>query len=374
MRTCKKCFEWLYVFVNGDVRCCPWNYKVVGNLKYNTLSEIWKGEIMEEIRQAFMNGELRYCNEHYCPDCINELETLDISETKMQEMYDNLPDVPSTINLSYDERCNHACPSCRDKFFKPDSKYLENLKSITSNIEPYLSQVKTISANGIGDLFVSQELLDMLSRFRPQRDDFDIHIETNGALFKKNWDKLKHFGDYSFTVSVTPNSFDRETYKYLAGIDDLDKFEESLSFITQLKHQGKINRIRIIMVIQDSNFRQIPQFIKKAIDVYDADEVILRPIFGWFGLKEDDLLYKNVLNPCHPYNKEYEEIIKDPILSDSRVFNWAYDVPQESIEFPTLAMKREYESLMRSNSCVKPKKKKDFNYIISKLAAIGKKG
>lgn len=346
MRTCRKCFEWLYVFVNGDVRCCPWNYKVVGNLKQNTIEEIWKGENMEEIRRAFMNGELRYCNEQYCPDCINEVAALTISKNEMKEKYDNLPDMPLTLNLAYDERCNHACPSCRHEFLKPDKKYLKGLKTITCNIEPYLYQVQTISANGIGDLFVSHEMLNMLSRFRPQRDDFKIHLETNGVLFKKNWAKLKHFGDYHFTLSVTPNSYDRETYKYLAGIDDLDRFEESLRFITKLKHQGKINKLRIIMVIQDSNFRQIPQFVRKSLEVYDADEVILRPIFGWFGLQEDDLLYKNVLNPCHPYNKEYEEIIKDPILCDPRVFNWAFDVPQEKVEFPTLSMKREYERIL----------------------------
>lgn len=57
------------------------------------------------------------------------------------------------------------------------------------------------------------------------------------------------------------------------------------------------------MVIQDSNFRQIPQFIH-GID-YDADDIVLRPIFKWFGMNEDEVLYKNVLNPCHPYYKEY---------------------------------------------------------------------
>ena len=351
MRTCKKCFDYLYVFVNGDVRFWPWNGKVIGNLKKNTLEEIWNGKEADEIRRAFLEGNLLYCSEQYCPECINNTEALQVSKEEMESLYNNLPKMPKTISLSYDERCNHACPSCRQCFLKPDAKYLEDLKTITSNIEPYISEVKYLSANGIGDLFVSHEMLGMLSRFRPKNDDFMMHIETNGVLFKANWEKIKHFGDYHLTVSVTPSSYDRETYKYLAGVDDLERFEESLRFITELKHQGKVNRIRIIMVIQDSNFRQIPEFIKKSIEVYDADEVILRPIFEWFGLKEDELLYKNVLNPCHPYHKEYEEIIKDPILSDPRVFNWAYNVPQKSIEFPTLAMKREYEKLTGGCGC-----------------------
>lgn len=100
----------------------------------------------------------------------------------------------------------------------------------------------------------------------------------------------------------------------------------------------------MIMVIQDSNFRQIPQFIQKSID-YDADDIVLRPIFKWFGMQEDELLYKNILNPCHPYYQEYLEILKNPLCQDKRVFNWGYNVEQEAVPFPTLEMQREYEEI-----------------------------
>ncbi len=343
MRSCRKCFEYTYVFVGGDVRICPWNGIVIGNLLENTLEEIWRSEKAEEIRKAFLNGELLGCSERYCPDCINNSTTLEIEPDELKKMYDEMPNVPTMISLAYDERCNHACPSCRHEFFKADKDYLENLKKISANIEPYLKSVRNIATNGIGDLFVSTGILDMLSRLEPERDDFSIFIETNGVLFKDNWHKIKNLAGKNITVSVTPNSFDRETYKYLAGRDDLAKFEESMQFITDLKHQGAISRIRMIMVIQDSNFRQIPEFIQKCID-YDADDIVLRPIFKWFGMNEDEVLYKNVLNPCHPYYNEYMEIIKNPICSDPRVFNWGFQEKQEAISFPTLEMKRKYES------------------------------
>lgn len=44
MKTCSKCFTYGYVFVGGDVRICPWNEIVIGNLLENTLEEIWHGE------------------------------------------------------------------------------------------------------------------------------------------------------------------------------------------------------------------------------------------------------------------------------------------------------------------------------------------
>jgi len=339
MRTCKKCFYYAYVFVGGDVRICPWNGIVIGNLLENTLEEIWNGEKIDEIRKAFCRGELLGCNERYCPDCINDMDTLKIDVEEMRESYENPLEIPEYVSLAYDERCNHKCPSCRSCYFVADADYREKLDRITSNIEPYLMKVKHIATNGIGDLFVSTEIVDMLSRLQPVREDFSIFIETNGVLFKDNWDKIKHLANYPITVSVTPNSFDRETYRYLAGRDDLKKFEESLRFISDMKHEGKIAHIRLIMVIQDSNFRQIPDFIQKGID-YDVDDIVLRPIYKWFGLQEDELLYKNVLNPCHPYYKEYLEIIQNPICQDPRVFNWGFNVEQEPEEFPTLEMKR----------------------------------
>ena len=342
MKSCRKCFEYAYVFVGGDVRMCPWNGIVIGNLLENTLEEIWTSEKAETIRKAFMQGELLGCNERYCPDCINKSTTLELDSEELRQMYEKMGKVPLEISLAYDERCNHACPSCRHGFFHPDKEYLNKLEMITKNIEPYLKDVKSIATNGIGDLFVSTEIVDMLSRLKPVRDDFSIFIETNGVLFKRNWNKIKNLAGRNITVSVTPNSFDRETYKYLAGKDDLEAFEESMAFITELKHKGDIARIRLIMVIQDSNFRQIPQFIQKGID-YDADDIVLRPIFKWFGMNEDEVLYKNVLNPCHPYYEEYMEIIKHPLCSDPRVFNWGFHEEQEAIEFPTLAMKRYYD-------------------------------
>ena len=346
MRTCRRPFEYAYVFVGGDVRICSWNDIVIGNLLENTLEEIWHSEKVEEIRKAFMRGELLGCREQYCPDCINHSGAMQIAPEEMQRLYDNLPDVPELISLAYDERCNHACPSCRHQFLAADDEYLDRVNRITKNIEPYLPKARFVDANGIGDLFVSTEIVDMLSRLQPERPDFSLFLETNGVLFKKNWEKIEHLSKYPITVSVTPNSFDRETYRYLAGVDDLARFEESMQFISDKKHEGKIARIQLIMVVQESNFRQIPQFIQKCID-YDADIIVLRSIFKWFGMTEDEWLYKNVVNPCHPYHKEYLEVLKNPICKDKRVFNWGFDVKQEPVPFPTLAMQRDYQNLLR---------------------------
>ena len=144
MRTCRKCFDYAYVFVGGDVRICPWNGIVIGNLLENTLEEIWNGEKVNEIRKAFCKGELLGCSERYCPDCINDMDTLKIDPDEMLESLNNPKPLPEYISLAYDERCNHACPSCRSCFFVADNEYKNKLDKITENIEPYLKKVKHI--------------------------------------------------------------------------------------------------------------------------------------------------------------------------------------------------------------------------------------
>ncbi len=116
---------------------------------------------------------------------------MEIKEEELIQLNEDLPSIPLRISLTYDERCNHACPSRRHEFFDASKEYKKDLKIITKNIEPYIGKVKYIATNGMGDLFVSHEILDMLSRFHPQDPEFYMFIETNGVLFERKLEQNK---------------------------------------------------------------------------------------------------------------------------------------------------------------------------------------
>lgn len=241
-RICKIVFDRVYVTVNGDVRLCSWNEVCVGNLFDNTLYEIWHGEKADELRRSFMDGKLKGCHEAECPYCIQGNNCIFCeTEEEAEKVYASLPDTPSEIVLAYDFRCNHVCPHCRNQRFIPDSGYIDKMKKIMSNLEPYINKVKFFDINGGGEVFVCPEMMDMLSRFNPTDPNCKIYLETNGALFKDNWERIQHLSRYYLMISVTPNSFHRETYRYLAGKDDLDKFNESFELMKQLRKENKIN-------------------------------------------------------------------------------------------------------------------------------------
>lgn len=333
VRMCKIVFDRVYITVDGEVRLCSWNDVSVGNILDNTLYEIWHGEAADRLRRSFMEEKLRGCHESECPYCIQGNNSIFCETSEdAKKVYDSLPDTPTEIVLAYDFRCNHVCPHCRQNHFVPDKDYIEKMKKIMANIEPYISNVKFFDINGGGEVFVCPEMMEMLARFKPNDPECKVYLETNGAMFKDNWKKISHLSEYHLMISVTPNSFHKQTYKYLAGRDELEKFNESFKLMKQLREENKVKFLRVTMVVQDSNFREIPEFIQNCLD-HNADEIILRPIFMWFGINQDEWFIKNVQNPGHPYHKEYMEILELPICKHEKVYNWGITNKMEPVTF-----------------------------------------
>src|SRR5690606_1020318 len=108
-------------------------------------------------------------------------------------------------------------------------------------ILPYLGNLKFLEATGNGDVFSSKYMMNMLSKVTPADKNALITLETNGVLVKRNWERIKHLEGYNLQVIVTPNSFERETYKVLSGgFDNLDFTLESLDFLSGLRQAGRI--------------------------------------------------------------------------------------------------------------------------------------
>lgn len=69
---------------------------------------------------------------------------------------------------------------------------------------------------------------------------------------------------------------------------------------------------------------EVPEFAKRCIEDFGADQVVIKPLYHWFGLSEDLYWQKDILNPMHPYHKEYMEVLKHPIFKNEKVFFWEH--------------------------------------------------
>lgn len=325
MKYCNRLFEGLHVYPNGDVRVCGWSYVNIGNLLEDDFEDIWHGEMVEKIRAAAREGSYKYCCEETCQYCANDsLEDLSEEEFNQRAV---VPESPKFVNAACDYICNHACPSCRHGIFKPDEEYKKNLSKIQHMLMPVLNKADQILMNGNGDLFASKYMMKMLDELNPVNEDAEIWIESNGVLFtEQTWERMKHLKGHKINLTITPNSYDRRTYKYLSGgFDDLEKLENNLRFIKSLREKGDISWVGISIVVQDSNFRQLPDFTRRSIEEFGCDLVVIKPIFYWFGLTLEEYWHKDILNPKHPYFDDYMDVLKDPILKHPKAYFWGGD-------------------------------------------------
>ena len=321
MKFCRRPFDGMYFMPDGNVSVCGWTDATIGNIIEEDIDSIWHGEIAERVRASVKDGSYRYCRKESCPFLEND-SLPDISQEEMDKMI--ATDKPKDLTVANDLICNHSCPSCRDKVFCPSPEYKEKLQKQFEVILPLLNQADTMDACGAGDLFASNMMMDMLSQVRPQNPNCTINLETNGALFDEmHWEKIKHLGEYNLGVTVTPNSFEEDTFRYLnGGHNSYQAVINNLYFLKKLRKEGIIKTLRISIVVQDRNFYELPAFAQRCIEDFGADKVAVKPIYKWFGLSEELHWMKDVMNPEHPYHQEWLKVLEAPILKDPRVYLW----------------------------------------------------
>lgn len=125
---CSKPFEW-FETTQLDGRgavylCCPsWLETPVGNLRHQSVEEIWNSEHAQRIRASIFDGTFSYCNRSRCPYLqtesgpVSRVESVTDPNLKkvIAERATRLPYGPRKIICTYDQSCNLACPSCRDR-------------------------------------------------------------------------------------------------------------------------------------------------------------------------------------------------------------------------------------------------------------------
>lgn len=192
--------------------------------------------------------------------------------------------------------------------------------------------------NGQGEFLANPSFIKFLENLRPEREDFHINFETNGILFDEaHWDRFSHLGDYYISATVTLNSLQREVYRYLTGgFDQLDRELSNLRFLSKLRREGKFNQLSVSIVIQDCNFWEVPEYIRTFTESeeYTIDSIVMKPLYKWFKMDEETYWFKNILNPLHPYHKEYLKILADDCWKHPKVYDWGCHNIREAMPHP----------------------------------------
>ncbi len=349
MKFCNRPFADVYLAPNGEVWPCSWMHYPIGNLYTQDLDEIWNSEEAKRTRESILDGSFAYCRKTSCPFLERgELEDLSVEEIEELSI---VPKNPKQIFIANDKICNIACTTCRTSLFCPDKEYKNKIDNVLQNLLPYINKSNYVNINGNGEFLANNSFIQLLNKIEPQNNDFKIGFQTNGILFdEKHWKQFEHLENYNVRITVTLNSLRKEIYRYLSGgFDKLDLVIENLKFLSKLRKENKINELQVCMVVQECNYQEIPSYIKKLTenDDFSIDKITLRPVYKWFGMEEETYWFKNILNPLHPYHKEYCKILKDECWNNPKVYDWGCHNIREAKPHP-FAQEKEYNKLLIS--------------------------
>lgn len=325
-RICERGLNFIQIVDHkGTVRICGWiNDNVIGSLSSQNMWECYHSEQADMIRQKLIRGDYSSCNMDACPYL-----AMDDIDSHMVEI-NKITEYPEELHLAYENVCNYHCMSCtvHDIMLRNKSEDLEKgYDKIEAELKEVLPHVKRIGANGCGELFVSKRILKLLSEWKPlaHAEEISVSLETNGSLFDEaHWKQIENLGQYHLSVAITVMSFDEATYQMLSGTKlPISQIENNLHFIKRLRDQGIINYFEIATVVQERNFRFLPDFTRRCVEEFGADYVRLRPYMPWGSQEPEIEWFMDIRNPKHPYYSEYKEIKKDEIFSHPCVHDWS---------------------------------------------------
>lgn len=343
MKICQHGLDYIQLIdAKGGVRICGWmNECYIGSLLDNTMEEIYHSDLANQVRSPLIDGTYVNCQVDNCPYLANGI----IDDIRIE--IDEIPKLPKELHLGYEGKCNYNCICCSSHLNMKETKeqnWEENYAVIEEKVRSVMPYVTTIGANGRGELFCSPRTMQLLSEFKPIRpkEEVSVLLETNGSLFnEKNWKKIENLGQYHLSVTITVMSFQEEIYQYLSGTKlPLSNIISNLHFVKGLREKGIINELELATVLQEPNFREMPEFAARCLEEFGADSVRIRPLMPGGPLEDNIQWFMDVRNPYHPYYSEYKKVMEHPIFKHPKVFLWSGNHDSARGEHPGIIAQR----------------------------------
>lgn len=352
MKICERGLNFIQITgARGRVRICGWmNNCYIGSLLDSTMEEIYRGKLADKVRSHLIDGSYTDCPVDNCPWLANKT-----MEEHLMEL-DEIPKLPKELYLGYEGKCNYNCTCCSSYKNMEEARegdWEENYAVIEERIRNIMPHLTTISANGRGELFCSPRTLQLLSEWRPihPKEEVSVMLETNGSLFnEKNWKKIENLGQYYLSVSITVMSFEEEVYQYLSGTKlPISNLISNLHYVKSLREAGIINELEIATVLQERNFREMPEFTARCLEEFQADSVRIRPLMQGGPLDKNIAWFMDVRNPHHPYYPEYKRIMEHPVFKHPKVLLWSGSYDSERGEHPGILAEKKLADAEREH-------------------------
>lgn len=263
----------LYFDLDGNVRVCCRNWKhVLGNVSTHTISEMWHGEKLKQLRDALKNNSL----ELGCQSCA--LKAIGTYANHPAMSADHLPydlEWPQSMHFAINNTCNLECIMCTGKFSSSIRKNREHLPPTKSNysdsffeqLKPFLPHLKQANFLG-GEPFLQRDcfkIWDMLIDLNPQ---CTCAVSTNGNVLNQ---RVKDYlNKLKFHISVSIDGFAKETIEHIRTNSTYEEMQENIQYFIEYSKTSKRN-MSFSYCFMNNNWNELGNLCKYAESLSSND-------------------------------------------------------------------------------------------------------
>jgi len=235
----------------------------LGNLKENTLMEIWNGEKAMQWRKEFLEGkpkicksEIAYKNCNLCPENNQMLGGVEFSEVQTVPI--------QKLTANFNGKCNLQCQMC-DVWEMPNGLYdeLNFWGPAKKEIFPHLKEIDMLS----GEPFIQKDTFRLIDEVTEVNDSCKWTITTN-AHWKLNDRIISYLDKIIFkNMIISLDSVNPKTYPKIRKLGRLEVVLDNIKRILDYQEhrvksgKGSLN-IHVNFVIQKDNWREILEMIE----------------------------------------------------------------------------------------------------------------
>lgn len=279
-RICYAAFNNMHFKMNGDVTSCSFNFDVIiGNIKNNTLSEIWNSNAAEKFREDIGNYNLDKCLS--CKKVILAKNFASYPPLKYDLFSSDETSYPTQMSFETSDLCNFSCVMCNESLsssIKKD-KNIPLQKSVYT--KEFIEQLKEFIPHLKSATFIGGEPLLIKSYYQiwelilEMNPNCKIHIQTNGSILTDRFLNMLPSGQFDIGISL-----DATTKDIFESIRLKSNFQEVMKNIYTLKEFDKQRKITL-------NFNYCPltlnwQELPKVLELANDLEISLKIVHVYY--------------------------------------------------------------------------------------------
>ncbi|MFH0832883.1 MAG: radical SAM protein [Candidatus Aenigmatarchaeota archaeon] len=235
---CPALYKSMVIEADGNIYpCFSLEEHKLGNIKEDSLLNIWDSEKHNEVRKLSKEGR--------CPGCVL---------TCYNYIYRNTMQAENTKTLKLGNVCNNNCKFC---------KYIERKGIINKSTKEIMEELEDTSKNDLntnivltgGEPTIREDIFDILE-YAQNLGLYEIHMKTNGRMLSYK-DYAEKMSDFCNAFQIHLFGHTAETHDCITGVDG--SFEQTLQGIRNLVELDK--RVFVNIIINRMNYK----FLKETI-------------------------------------------------------------------------------------------------------------